>query len=168
MELPIWAQWVSFITNIVTSIGVITIFVKYWLDKRMYKFTKLHEKREKIIDELYAKLVSHLINTRTARYFEQINLGNVQDIKEKSFHSFEELYVDYSVKKIFFGKSIEDVDKLLLPYRYSLFIWNNSSLNMENPEVVKAKTDSIKIIDQTIDLLNMKFAEEFKKILGVK
>lgn len=164
MTFSIFIQGFSFIVNLILSIGLIN----YWLEKNKYKFVKLQEKRSELIYDLCIKFAKHLIDIKAARYFEEIKLNNLQEKKDKAYCSFNEFYNEYSVEKIFFDKSLEDIDKLLIPYHCSLSVWHDSGLNMDNDEVARIKSDSTKTVDKTIDLLNAKLVEEFKKIWGIK
>ncbi len=172
-------NWIQLLENLgVFSVGIATMgFVakgvfNHSLDllnkKKVIKFSKLHDRRAEVIEELYSKLVD--LEPKAEKY--SITWDGKKD--REAFLNATLTFVDFSQKKrIFFkGSTYKILDEI--ESEYMNFLSNMKTLHRkefseeDNKERDRSIDEVGKIIRNKIPLLKEKLEKEFRKMLGIQ
>lgn len=183
------------IPPIVTS-GLIGLIISYFLNKRLevfklelqkniaehqIRFSKLHEKRAVVIEELYHKLIDATANVRD--YFQPVRFGKVDmEILLKETVDSLNIYIEfYKHNDIYFEKSICDKLDEMIQIIYELFGQKEkNSLLLEEISAFPDTNDNIRqelnegkkklrdLSEKTMSENLLLIGNEFRRIIGVK
>lgn len=172
-----WAAVISGAAAIAAAIiAIVGLVIQAKLNNKLkeqeIRFSKLHERRAEVIEEVYTKIVK--LEIALENYIHGIT-DNPQTAKEKAKKALRKFKNFYDKKKIFFKKEI--IELLEETFKEAGLAINNkdsssqiypTSSDQAKDEIIQNLSSARYSVFKTIPGLKQELDKEFRELLGVK